>query len=85
MITIPADSNVIDDFRNVEIKNGIPQIKTYTKERGENVVKRTEKRHGDTAIAAVLAEFAYGQDDYQPFEYESIEKNEWALGPEWDD
>ena len=48
------------------------------------VADRNQSGHADRAWALALALHA-GQTEHQPFEYESIEKNEWALGPAWDD
>lgn len=50
-LQLPANSDVLDDFRVIEVVRGTPKV-----------VERTStsagKRHGDAAIAAVLAYFA---------------------------
>jgi phage FluMu gp28-like protein len=48
---LPANSNIIDDFRTVEVVQGVPRVVERTGVEGD-------KRHGDSAIAAVLAQFA---------------------------
>jgi phage FluMu gp28-like protein len=49
--TIPASSDVLDDFRTIEVVQGTPRVVERTGASGE-------RRHGDSAIAAVLAYFA---------------------------
>jgi phage FluMu gp28-like protein len=48
---LPASSDILDDFRTVEVVQGVPRVVEHTGASGE-------KRHGDSAIAAVLAMFA---------------------------
>jgi phage FluMu gp28-like protein len=51
---IPRDADVIDDLRALEVVNGVARLpeKSHTKGRDG------KQRHGDSAIAAALAEFA---------------------------
>jgi phage FluMu gp28-like protein len=49
--SIPANSDIVDDFRTIEVVKGVPRVV-------ERTGSADEKRHGDTAIAAVLAMFA---------------------------
>lgn len=65
-ITIPKDADILADHRVVRMVKGIPQIaeKRTTGESGA-------QRHGDSAIAGLMAWHARGQETYQPVEYES--------------
>jgi len=62
--TIPANSDVLDDFRTVESVRGVPKVVERTGGAGD-------KRHGDTAIAAVLAMFASSTLEATDFGYVS--------------
>ena len=67
--TVPKDSFLIDDFRVVGLKQGVPQVLEHTGH-------AKEKRHGDGAIAACLGLYAMNEDEeggYQPLTYESID------------
>lgn len=56
-IEIPQDADVSDDIRALQVINGVPKLpKTNT--------GRTAQRHGDSAIALVLAKFALSQDGW---------------------
>lgn len=48
---LPAHTDVVDDFRTVEVVRGVPRI-------AERTGGKDAQRHGDTAIAALLAMFA---------------------------
>jgi len=74
----PKDSEILDDFRTVGLKNGIPQILEHSGS-GKN------RRHGDSVVADCLAVFAVNEDagtgGYQPYKYDAIkEKNPWREG-----
>ena len=47
------------------------------------VADRNESGHADRAWALALALHA-GQTEHQPFEYETVEANEWDNGINWD-
>jgi phage FluMu gp28-like protein len=65
-ITVPKDADVLADHRVVRMVKGIPQIsdKRTTGESGN-------QRHGDSAVAGLMAWHARGQETYQPVAYES--------------
>lgn len=64
---LPRDVNVEADLRAVELVNGIPQVATVNK----RDLKEPELfRHGDFAIALVMAEYA-ALNMASPIEYES--------------
>lgn len=69
-ITIPKDSQLLDDLRAVRRIKGVPKVprdaRTTAKDKG--------KRHGDAAVAAALALFAARtiNADTGPAEYETI-------------
>lgn len=47
---MPADSEVVDDFLTVEVVDGVPRVPPAKRTKGQ-----TGKRHGDAAVAIVLA------------------------------
>lgn len=51
-VTLPKSDFILDDFRCVKVVNGAPQV-PQTRKKDD-----TGKRHGDSAVAAVLALFA---------------------------
>lgn len=61
---LPASSKVIDDFRTVEVVRGVPRVVERTGD-------KNNKRHGDSAIAALLAMFASLMTESGPFEFAS--------------
>jgi phage FluMu gp28-like protein len=82
--TIPDDIFIRDDFRVVGLKAGVPVVL----ERSGGV---REKRHGDGAIAKLMAVFAMLEDEdkgYQPMTYETVETdNRYRAGRSdiWDE
>lgn len=68
MITIPAESDVLDDHRVVVVVRGIPMITEHTRD------NKGKKRHGDSVVAGVMAVYAQVNDDntYQPYRYEAV-------------
>lgn len=54
--TIPRSSDVVDDFRTVEVVRGVPVIAERTK-------SASGQRHGDSAIAGLLAFYASAELD----------------------
>ncbi|MEM7047066.1 MAG: hypothetical protein AAF442_05375 [Pseudomonadota bacterium] len=65
-LTIPADADVIDDLRAIEVRDGVPGIPRGIKTGG----KRGDKRHGDAAIALCMA-LAASRQSPVPIEFES--------------
>jgi phage FluMu gp28-like protein len=66
--TIPDDASIREDFRMVGIKAGVPCVL----DRSGNA---RERRHGDGAIAKLMAVFAVDEDEekgYQEYTYESV-------------
>jgi phage FluMu gp28-like protein len=84
MTTIPEDPFIRDDFRVVGLKAGVPCVL-------ERSGGPRERRHGDGAIAKLMAYFAAQEDDakgYQPMTYEAVETpNRFRGGKKdtWDD
>ena len=82
--TIPDDASIREDFRVVGIKAGVPCVL----ERSGGV---REKRHGDGAIAKLMAVYAADADEekgYQPMTYEAVKtENRYRQGrnDSWDD
>jgi phage FluMu gp28-like protein len=81
---IPDDPFIRDDFRVVGLKAGVPCVLERSGGRGE-------RRHGDGAIAKLMAFYAAREDEgkgYQPMTYESVEtENRYRQGRKdiWDD
>ena len=81
--TIPDDASIREDFRVVGIKAGVPCVL----ERSGGI---RERRHGDGAIAKLMAVYAADNDEekgYQPMTYESVETpNRYKTGGKdpWD-
>jgi phage FluMu gp28-like protein len=66
--TIPDDPALRDDFRVVGLKAGVPCVL-------ERSGSPRERRHGDGAIAKLMAVFAALEDDakgYQPMTYDAV-------------
>jgi len=67
--TIAADPFVVDDFRVIGLKAGVPVVL-------ERSGGPRERRHGDGAIAKLMTVFAALEDQdggYQPYKYEPVE------------
>jgi len=67
--TIPDDPLIRDDFRVVGLKGGVPCVL-------ERSGGPRERRHGDGAIAKLMAVFAATEDDakgYRQYKYEAVE------------
>jgi len=81
---IPDDPFIRDDFRVVGLKAGVPCVL-------ERSGGPREKRHGDGAIAKLMAVYAALEDEesgYQPMTYEAVETaNRYRQGrsSRWDD
>ncbi len=56
-ITVPKDADVLNDLRAIQIVKGVPKIPD-----GKTNDKNTGQRHGDSAIAIAMAEFAANND-----------------------
>lgn len=67
-ITLPLNEEILDDYRTVGLKNGVPVVLERT---GDDA----GKRHGDSVIACVLADFAErseGNDTLEPGDIMSL-------------
>ena len=82
--TIPDDAFIREDFRTVGLKAGVPCVL-------ERSGGHRERRHGDGAIAKLMAVYAADADEekgYQPMTYEKVETpNRYKTGGKdpWDD
>jgi phage FluMu gp28-like protein len=82
--TIPDDPFVREDFRVVGIKAGVPCVL-------ERSGGSRDRRHGDGAIAKLMAFYAAeadGEKGYQPMTYEAVQtanKYRTGGGDSWDD
>jgi phage FluMu gp28-like protein len=80
---IPDDPFIRDDFRVVGLKAGVPCVL-------ERSGGPRERRHGDGAIAKLMAFYAHKEDDekgYQPMTYEAVETENRYRGNKdiWDE
>jgi phage FluMu gp28-like protein len=81
---IPDDPFIRDDFRVVGLKAGVPCVL-------ERSGGPRERRHGDGAVAKLMAFYAHKEDDakgYQPMTYEAVEAGNRYRGKQgdiWDD
>lgn len=66
-LTLPSDTQIVEDHRAIKKVRGIPCIPDRTG-------KAKDKRHGDTAIAHVLAHAATYSNVAQPMEYIPVTK-----------
>lgn len=64
---MPADSDLVDDHRQVVLVQGIPKIPDEKKNKG----KDGKNRHGDGAIAGVMFWYAANRE-VAPIEFQSI-------------
>ena len=64
-ITVPADADVLGDLRGVRKVNGVPKIPDDARTTGMD----GKQRHGDSAIALVLATYAVEMIDAGPIEF----------------
>jgi phage FluMu gp28-like protein len=62
--SLPSNSDILDDFRTVEVVQGVPRVVERTGDAGA-------KRHGDSAVAAVLAQFASSTLDASLIDFSS--------------
>lgn len=78
--SIPASSEVLDDFRSLEVVRGVARVV-------ERTAGSTGKRHGDSAIAAALALFASTVIDGGPIDFDASGSREAfeAWGGDLDD
>ncbi|MDR0322324.1 MAG: hypothetical protein LBI28_12555 [Treponema sp.] len=82
--TIPDDAFIREDFRTVGLKAGVPCVL-------ERSGGHRERRHGDGAIAKLMAVYAADADEekgYQPMTYEAVQTpNRYKTGGKdtWED
>lgn len=65
-ILLPADSEMLDDHRAVRREKGVPMISDVQRPGTEN------RRHGDSAVAGMLAVYAVEHVESGPVEYETV-------------
>jgi len=73
-ISIPRDSDILDDFRAIKKIKGVPRVPVDERTKST----RGGKRHGDAAVAGCLAIFAARNLSGGPIEYESVKKRRFA-------
>lgn len=78
-IEIPQDADILDDHRVVRLDKGIPMISDMRRVSGEG-----GKRHGDSAVAGMLAVYAVDNAASGPIEYESVVKRAVFAGKDDD-
>ena len=74
-IIIPKDADILQDFRAVKVIKGVPKISDIRSS------DKTGKRHGDSAAACLLANYARSElGVYETWEYVSIGNNDLYEG-----
>ncbi|GAB4485978.1 MAG: hypothetical protein OHK006_13080 [Thermodesulfovibrionales bacterium] len=66
-IEIPLDADILDDHKVVRLERGIPMISDTRRAAGEG-----GKRHGDSAVAGMLAVYAADNAISGPIEFEAV-------------
>lgn len=74
-IVIPKDADILDDHRVVRLEKGVPVISDIRRAGNEG-----GKRHGDAAVAGMLAVYAANNIDAGPIEYETVKTRESMSG-----
>ncbi|WP_024302235.1 hypothetical protein [Pseudogulbenkiania sp. MAI-1] len=76
---LPADEDVLTDYRQVQLIRGIPRVsETRTQEKGDGG-QASGKRHGDSAIALLMADYA-SRNEAAPIEFESAPRGQHRDG-----
>lgn len=78
-IILPADPDILDDFRAIKMDNGVAKVPDNHKSRGRD----GKQRHGDAGIAGALAVFAVRNCNGGPPDYESVQKRRFAGKGAW--
>ncbi|QPJ61691.1 MAG: hypothetical protein G3M70_07240 [Candidatus Nitronauta litoralis] len=73
--TIPKDADVVDDHRQVKMEKGIAKVP----DTGRTKSKKGLQRHGDSAIAGMLAAYARETLECDEFDYETVNKREFEI------
>lgn len=74
LITIPADQDVHDDLRSLQIVRGVIRVPE-----GRSTGQDGRKRHGDAAVAGALA-YAASRADPEIYEYTAVPDTRRSLG-----
>lgn len=74
-IVIPKNADILDDHRVVRLEKGVPVISDIRRASNEG-----GKRHGDSAVAGMLAVYAVNNIDAGPIEYETVRTRESMSG-----
>ncbi len=67
ILTMPKDEDLLSDHRTIVVDKGVPKVPDRARTKGSD----GGQRHGDAAIACVLAWFAQGQGG-GPIEFEAL-------------
>jgi len=79
-ITIPRDSEIVDDLRAVQVIKGIPKVPEG------NTGNSQKQRHGDAAIALAMMYYASLQDGYEiDYTAAPLTKSRWDGSSDDDD
>ncbi|MFH1984132.1 MAG: terminase family protein [Pseudomonadota bacterium] len=73
MNTIIRHDDVLEDHRAVKLVRGVPRVP-------QGKTDKAGERHGDSAIAGLLADYRSRQDFSGPAEYQSLGKRRFAQG-----
>jgi phage FluMu gp28-like protein len=67
-LTAPKDADVLADLRTIVMEKGVAKVPDNARVKGSD----GRDRHGDTAIALVLAVFAVNNSEYVMIEFTSV-------------
>ncbi|WP_220789372.1 hypothetical protein [Craterilacuibacter sinensis] len=68
---LPADEDVLTDYRQVQLIRGIPRVPDSRTQEKDEDGKASGKRHGDSAIALLMADYA-SRNEASPIEFEAV-------------
>jgi phage FluMu gp28-like protein len=73
-LTLPQDADVLADLRTIVMEKGVAKVPDSARLQGSD----GRDRHGDTAVALVLATFAVFQMEVVPMEFQALPQTRFA-------
>lgn len=73
-LTLPLDADVLADLRTIVMEKGVAKVPDNARVRGSD----GRERHGDTAVALVLATFAVLTMEPVPMEFQALSQTRFA-------
>ena len=75
-LTMPLDADVLADLRTIVMEKGVAKVPDNARVKGSD----GRERHGDTAVALVLATFAVFTMEPVPIEFQALPQRRFASG-----